>query len=252
MRDLNINKCIDDMCAFLSHEFKKAGFNKAVLGLSGGLDSAVVAFLAVKSLGRENVVAIKLPYKTSSEESIIDADLVIEKTGMPSRHFEITPVVDKFAELSGCMNPLRMGNVMARIRMTVLFDKAMAKNALVLGTSNKSEILLGYGTLFGDMASIINPIAPFYKTEIKEIAKELGVPVSIINKKPSADLWQDQEDEKELGFTYAEADEIMYLVFDTGNREAAIDKFGFNLVEKVTNRVTANEYKSKLPIKFVL
>ena len=250
MDKFNSEKSIEIAVNFIKEQFQQAGFRKAILGLSGGLDSAVVAFLAVKALGKENVEVVKMPYKSSSKESIIDANLVIDKLGVNSREVEITEIVDTISKPYPDISPLRLGNIMARTRMIVLFDLSAEAGSIVLGTSNRSELLLGYGTLFGDLASIINPIAPFYKSEIFEIARELGVPEPLITKKPSADLWENQSDEDELGFSYATADFIMKNGEESKN--LSIEKFGAETVEKVLNRVKSNNFKFHVPIKLEL
>ena len=194
---------------FLKDEIGKFGFNKAVLGLSGGIDSAVVAVLLAKALGPSNVLAVKMPYRSSSQDSVSDADILISQLGIHSRQVEITAQVEPYFKNNPEMNPLRRGNLMARTRMIVLYDTSMAENALVVGTSNKTELLLGYGTQFGDMASALNPIGDLYKTQIFDLARHLQVPATILNKAPSADLWQGQTDEAEMGFTYEAVDQLL-------------------------------------------
>lgn len=204
--DLNVLEEI--LVNFLNEEAGKVGFKKVVLGLSGGIDSALVAFLAAKAFKPENVLGIMMPYKTSSKESIEHAKLVIEKTGIRSKIVEITPMVDAYITMNPDMSSLRKGNKMARERMSILFDHSAAESALVLGTSNKTELLLGYGTQFGDAASAINAIGDLYKTHVWALSRHMGVPNEIIDKKPSADLWEGQTDEQELGYSYKMADEI--------------------------------------------
>ncbi|PID27324.1 MAG: NAD(+) synthetase [Candidatus Cloacimonadota bacterium] len=246
----NPKKSIDISVDFIKDQFSKAGFKRGIIGLSGGLDSAVVAYLAVKALGKENVEVVKMPYKTSSRESIIDANLVIDDLGIKSREVDISNIVDAISKPFPKISQLRLGNIMARTRMIVLFDLAAETNSIVMGTSNRSELLLGYGTLFGDLASIINPIAPFYKSEIFEIGRELGVPTPLIVKKPSADLWEDQSDEDDLGFSYATADSIMINGED--KKHISIKEFGEETVNKVLDRVKANSFKFNVPIKLEL
>jgi NAD+ synthase len=247
MEKFNSKLSIDTAVNFIKVQFDKAGFKKAIIGLSGGLDSAVVAYLAVKALGKDSVDVVKMPYKSSSKESIIDANLVIDDLGISSREVVISEIVDTIAKPYPKISSLRLGNIMARTRMIVLFDLSAESGSIVLGTSNRSELLLGYGTLFGDLASIINPIAPFYKTEIFEMARELGVPEPLITKKPSADLWENQSDEEELGFSYATADFIMKN--DEERKDISIEKFGNKVVNKVLTRVKSNNFKFKVPIK---
>ena len=204
MEKLNVDLSVleEVLVNFLREEAGKVGFKKVVLGLSGGIDSALVAFLAVKAFGPENVLGIMMPYKSSSKESVEHAQLVIEKTGMRSKLVEITPMVDAYFAMNPDMNSLRKGNKMARERMSILFDHSAAENALVLGTSNKTELLLGYGTQFGDSASAINAIGDLYKTHVWDLSRHMGVPNELIDKKPSADLWEGQTDEQELGYSY--------------------------------------------------
>ena len=193
MEKLNVDLSVleEVLVNFLREEAGKVGFKKVVLGLSGGIDSALVAFLAVKAFGPENVLGIMMPYKSSSKESVEHAQLVIEKTGMRSKLVEITPMVDAYFAMNPDMNSLRKGNKMARERMSILFDHSAAENALVLGTSNKTELLLGYGTQFGDSASAINAIGDLYKTHVWDLARHMGVPNELIDKKPSAHIrWQ--------------------------------------------------------------
>ena len=187
---------------FLKREAGKFGFSKGVIGLSGGLDSTVSAYLAAKAFGPENVLGVLMPYRTSSPNSITDAEEVVKKTGIRSLKVDITPIVDAYLDTVPEADNLRRGNVMARCRMIVLFDQSQKEKALVIGTSNKSELMLGYGTWFGDMASSINPLGDLYKTQERQLAAHLGVPEKILKKAPSADLWAGQTVEGELGFTY--------------------------------------------------
>src|SRR3712207_6227925 len=198
----------EKLIKFIQEEVWKSGFKKVILGLSGGIDSALVAYLAVKALGKENVITIKMPYKTSSQESIDHANLVLADLGLEERTVEITPMVDAYFSNQVEASSLRRGNYMARTRMAVLFDHSAVENALVIGTSNKTEILLGYGTLFGDMACALNPIGDIYKKDVWALSRYMGVPQAIIDKQPSADLWEGQTDEEELGLSYKMADEI--------------------------------------------
>ena len=235
---------------FVKEEVTKSGFKKVVLGLSGGIDSAIVAFIAAKALGPENVLGIMMPYKTSSKESVEHAKLVIEKLGIESKLIEITPMVDAYFEIEKDISNMRKGNKMARERMSILFDHSAKEGALVLGTSNKTEILLGYSTQFGDSASALNPIGDLYKTQIWEISRYMGVPSELIDKKPSADLWEGQTDESELGFSYLEADKILYEMVDERKEMSELLESGFNkeIIEKVTKKIKFSQYKRKLPI----
>lgn len=246
--DMKILKKI--LVNFLKEEVNKVGFKKVVLGLSGGIDSALVAFLAKEAFGSENVTGIMMPYKSSSKESIEHAKLVVEKLGIKSKLVEITPMVDAYFEQNPDMTPLRKGNMMARQRMSVLFDHSSVENALVLGTSNKTEILLGYSTQFGDSASAVNPIGDLYKAQVWELSRYLGVPEELINKKPSADLWEGQNDEDDLGFSYLMADEILYQLVDERKGIADLDKekYPVEIVEKIARRMKIMQYKRVTPV----
>src|SRR5260221_7158761 len=199
---------------FIRDGMAKAGFQKAVLGLSGGIDSALVACLAVQALGSENVIGVRMPYQSSSEGSLSDAQKIIDQLGIKSFTIPITPMVEPLIALTPDMSSLRKGNIMARQRMIVLYDQSAAHGALVIGTSNKTEALLGYTTLFGDSAAALQPIEDLYKTQIRQLARAMNVPQPIIDKPPSADLWIGQTDEGELGYTYEEGDKVLYLLVE--------------------------------------
>jgi len=235
---------------FIRNEVERVGFSNVVLGLSGGIDSAVSAFLAAEALSPEHVWAILMPYKSSSPQSIADAEEVVKSTGIHATLIEITPMIDAYFARYPDASRLRRGNKMARERMTILYDHSSLYRALVLGTSNKTELLLGYGTIFGDMASSINPIGDLYKTQIWQLAEGLGVPKRIIEKKPSADLWTGQTDEEELGFTYEDVDTLLYYMVDRRySREELID-LGFKdtFVDRVRKMVVSSQYKRRLPV----
>ena len=189
MLELNYPLIEKILVSFIRGEVKKAGFDNVILGLSGGIDSAVSGALAVKALGSEHVIGIMMPYQSSSPESLKDAELVASTFGFKTEKIEITAAVDAFTKSVHLeKDMLRRGNVMARMRMITLYDVSARVKGLVIGTSNKTELLLGYGTLFGDMASAFNPIGDLYKTQIRELARHLGVPSKIIDKIPTADL----------------------------------------------------------------
>lgn len=238
----------EKLVKFIQEQVKNAGFKKVILGLSGGIDSALVAYLAVKALGKENVIAIKMPYKTSSQESIDHANLVLQDLDLQEKTVEITPMVDAYFTNQAEASSLRRGNYMARTRMTVLFDQSALENALVIGTSNKTEILLGYGTLFGDMACSFNPIGDIYKKDVWSLSRYMGVPKEIIEKQPSADLWAGQTDEQELGLSYKAADEILERLVDKKQSLEEIVAEGYEeaVVSKVVQKVKASVYKRKL------
>ena len=235
---------------FIREEVRSAGFEKVVLGLSGGVDSAIVAFLAVKALGPENVLGIMMPYKSSSRESLEDAERVVKATGMRVKKIEITEMLDAYFAKEPDISDLRKGNKMARERMTILYDYSAKEKSLVLGTSNKTEILLGYSTQWGDSASAINPIGDLLKTHIWELSEYMGVPKEVIEKKPSADLWEGQSDEDELGFSYFLADEIINLLVDERYTKDEILEMGYSekTIDSILWRIKTNQYKRKLPL----
>lgn len=248
--DLNLELTEKILVDFVREEVHKTGFKKVLLGLSGGIDSGLVAYIAAKALGPENVMGIMMPYKQSSKESIEHAKLVVEDLGIESMLIEITPMVDAYFNLFPDMNSMRKGNKMARERMTILYDFSAKNNALVLGTSNKTELLLGYSTQWGDSASAINPIGDLFKTQVWALSDHIGVPKELINKKPSADLWEGQSDEDELGFSYAMADSILYDMIDErkSNEELIDSGFSQEFIEKVYKKIKFSQYKRKLPL----
>ncbi len=245
----NMGEIEEKLVSFIREEVSKRGFKKVMLGLSGGIDSALVAFLASKALGAENVETIMMPYKTSSKESLEHARLVVEATGINTKKIEITPMVDAYFSNDEEANGMRRGNYMARTRMCVLFDNSAKENAIVIGTSNKTEIMLGYGTQYGDTACGINPIGSLLKAQVWELSRYMGVPIEVIEKKPSADLWAGQTDEEELGFTYKVADEILYYIIYEEKSKEEIVELGYEaeIVNKVFSKIAANEYKRNMP-----
>lgn len=234
---------------FIRGEVARAGFARAVVNLSGGLDSAVSCTLAVKALGAENVLAILLPYKTSSQDSIDHAHLLLEQLGAKSLTIPITEMVDAIIAREPEMSPVRQGNIMARTRMIIAYDQSAAFKGLVVGTGNKTEILLGYTTLYGDSACAFNPLGDLYKTRVRQLARALSVPEPIIAKPPTAGLWVGQTDEGELGFTYAEVDKLLFLLVDQHLRPDECVAFGFDesFVRKVLERVKKNQFKRVMP-----
>lgn len=247
---LDLAKTRDMLVNFLRDEVHKIGFKKVILGLSGGIDSALVAFLAAEAFGAENVYTVMMPYKTSNKESVEHAELVVKATGIHTKKVEITPMVDPYFAMNEDMSSLRKGNMMARTRMNVLFDNSAKEGALVLGTSNRTEILLGYSTQFGDSASAINPIGDLYKAQVWALSEFMGVPKEVIDKKPSADLWEGQTDEQELGFSYRMADEILYYLTDERMRPEEVAALGYdeNIIKSVIRRMKTAQYKRKLPV----
>jgi len=235
--------------AFIRETLAAAGRTRLVLGLSGGIDSAVSAGLAARAVGADNVLGLKLPYATSSSASLADAAAVADVLGLRTEKVEITDMVDAFLAAMPGADPIRRGNVMARCRMIVLYDRSQRDDALVLGTGNRTEALLGYTTMHGDNACALNPVGQLYKTEIRQLAAWLGLPDAVLTKAPSADLWAGQADEDELGFTYAEADEILHLLVDEelGPRRLAALGHPAPLVERIAARVAAMAYKRVAP-----
>jgi NAD+ synthase len=234
---------------FIRDAMHKNGFERAVVGLSGGIDSALSTFLATEALGAENVLAIRMPYRSSSSASLSDADLVIQQLGIRYDTVEITPMVEPLFERFPEMNNLRRGNIMARQRMIILYDQSSAFNALVVGTSNKTETLLGYSTLHGDSAAAMQPIADLYKNQVRQLAAAMNIPSPIIEKAPSADLWEGQTDESELGYTYDTADQLLYLLVDERYTvdECVDEGFDRRFAEAVWKRVKRNHYKRTMP-----
>ncbi|MGA2621704.1 MAG: NAD+ synthase [Thermoguttaceae bacterium] len=235
---------------FVRAEIRRAGFERAVIGLSGGIDSSVVTFLAARALGPENVLAVTMPYKTSSDATRLDAQAVIDRLGVHTAEVPITGPIDAYFARFPEATQLRLANKCARERMTVLYDQSAAFGALVLGTSNKSELLLGYGTQFGDMASAINPVGDLYKTQLYALAAHLEVPPAILKKPPTGDLWVGQTDEGELGFTYAEVDRLLVLLVDRRWRRAELVRAGFQaeFVDRVATLIRRNHYKRRMPV----
>jgi NAD+ synthase len=234
---------------FIRTEILRAGFTRAVVGLSGGLDSSVACFLAAEALGPKNVLAVRMPYKTSSTESLEHAHLVVEATGVDEATIPITELVDAHFARFPDADAVRRGNAMARTRMIVLYDQSAATGGLVVGTGNKTEILLGYTTLFGDAACAINPLGDLYKTQLRQLARALGLPEVILAKPPSAELWLGQTDEGELGFTYAEVDRLLLLLVDGRYTVDSCVEAGFDraFVERVVERIRRNQFKRMLP-----
>lgn len=251
MIDLTINPDLARkiLAGFIKSEITRAGFSRAVVGLSGGIDSALSCVLAVEALGPENVLAVRMPYKSSSPESLEHAQMVIEQFKVRSETIEITGMVDALIARDPEMSNTRKGNIMARARMIVLYDQSEVFNGLVIGTGNKTEILLGYSTLWGDSASALNPIGDLYKGQVRQLSRALGIPSVIVDKAPSADLWAGQTDEGELGFTYDEVDKLLYLLVDQRySPEECVDA-GFEraFVERVVTRIRRNQFKRMLP-----
>ena len=238
------------LCRFIRVEIRRAGFERAVVGLSGGIDSSVVTFLCARALGPQNVLAVTMPYKTSSEATRHDSQAVIDQLGVRTVDVPITDQIDAYFAQFSDASQLRLANKCARERMTVLYDQSAAFGALVAGTSNKSELLLGYGTQFGDMASAVNPVGDLYKTQLYHLAAYLNVPEQIRAKEPTGDLWIGQTDEGELGFSYAEVDRLLVLMVDRRWRRAELLQAGFavEFVDRVATMIRRNHYKRRMPV----
>lgn len=238
------------LTAFIRNEVQKTGLTKVVVGLSGGVDSALSALLAVEALGSSNVLAVLMPYKSSHPDSQAHAEMMVRMTAIASLFVDITPQIDAYFDRFSDADARRRGNKMARERMTILYDHSARWNGLVLGTSNKTELLLGYGTLHGDTASAINPLGDLYKTQVWALAEAMGVPEVIVGKEPSADLWAGQTDEGELGFTYREVDQLLYLMVDQRYTKPELVAAGFaeRFVDEVAQRIMFSQFKRRLPV----
>jgi NAD+ synthase len=250
--DLTINTDLATtiLTGFIRSEVRRAGFERAVIGLSGGIDSTLSCVLAAQALGAQNVIAIRLPYRTSAPDSLEHAQLIIDQYKLASETIDITPVVEPLFDRDPGMTKERKGNMMARARMLILYDQSQLHKGLVIGTSNKTELLLGYTTLWGDMASALNPIGDLYKTQVRQLSRALGIPEVIVSKPPSADLWISQTDEGELGFTYDEVDKLLLLLVDRRYRPQECIEAGFDakFVNDVLERIRRSQFKRMLPL----
>ncbi len=257
--NLQINTTVVErmLVAFLAQEIRKVGLQRAVIGLSGGIDSAVSLYLAARALGPENTYAVLMPYRTSSRASLDDAMACVDDLGTPAAEIDITPQIDAYyaqAAVPVADEPdadrLRRGNKMARERMTILYDFSQHLGALVVGTSNKSELLLGYGTLHGDMAHAINPLGDLYKTQVRQLAAHLGVPEPILDKPPTADLFAGQTDEAQLGAPYSLIDALLVELIDHRLPPEQAVAMGFEpaFVQRVTRMVQRSQFKRRLPV----
>lgn len=246
----NAEEAITTMKRFITGQMLKSGLSGFVVGLSGGIDSALSATLAVEAIGKEKVYGVLMPYKTSSESSVVDAMELVNKLGIGFEKVDISPMIDVYFPNIDEEVKLRAGNKMARERMSILFDIAFKMQRLVLGTGNRTEISLGYTTLFGDAACSINPIGELYKTEVRQISKILGVPESIINKPPSADLWAGQTDEAEIGVSYTQIDSLLKAIVDEQVVSmSALEEAGFNSpdISRIVSLLNRNAFKRNLP-----
>lgn len=234
---------------FIHEELGKFGFRRGILGLSGGLDSAVCASLAAKALEARNVIGLIMPYGKSFSRDVKDAQEFAGVLGLRSRVIDISPMVDAYYSSHPTKSRILKGNKMARERMSILYDFSVREKALILGTSNKTELLLGYGTIHGDIACAINPMGDLYKTQVRQLALHLGLPERILKKTPTAGLWAGQTDEGELGFTYDRLDQILYRLVDQRQSMARVVAAGFKQedVEKIICMIKKSEFKRKLP-----
>ena len=234
---------------FIQGQLRQAGFERLVLGLSGGIDSALVAFLSAEAIGAKRLFCVLMPYRTSSEASLVDARSVVDALGCASEVVEISPMVDAYFAADPDATPLRRGNFMARQRMAVLYDRSVTWGGLVVGTGNKTESLIGYTTLFGDSACAFNPIGDLYKSQVRQVALDIGVPEAIIRKAPSADLWPGQTDEAEAGFSYPALDRLLFWRIDKRRSVDEVVALGFDraLVERIDRMVAGAEFKRQVP-----
>ncbi len=244
---------------FIRNQLRQAGFSRGLLGLSGGIDSALVAFLVAEAVGPESLLCVLMPYRTSSSESVEHARLVVDELGCATDLVDISPIVDGYFGRAGDVDsggpagrdasPLRRGNFMARARMSVLYDRSVPWGGLVVGTGNKTESLIGYTTLFGDSACAFNPIGDLYKSQVRQVAAAIGVPEEIIRKAPSADLWPGQTDEAEAGFSYPELDRLLFWMIDKRRSDEELLAMGFvdSQIARVKRLVAVSEFKRQVP-----
>ena len=234
---------------FIRGQLRQAGFERAVLGLSGGIDSGLVAYLTAEAIGADRLLCVLMPYRTSASASRADAEVVVERIGCASELVDISPMVDAFYAAQPDASPLRRGNFMARMRMSVLYDRSVTWGGLVVGTGNKTEALIGYTTLFGDSACAFNPIGDLYKSQVRQVAAAIGVPDAIIRKAPSADLWPGQTDEAEAGFSYPELDRLLFWRIDKRRSTEELVAMGFEAatIERVDRMVAGSEFKRQVP-----
>ncbi|MFC1807370.1 NAD+ synthase [Candidatus Omnitrophota bacterium] len=252
MESLNINpkNSIKKLTAFISNTVKSKGFEKVILGLSGGLDSSVVAYLSQKALGRENVIGVFMPYGKLSNECLRQGKKVAASLKIRSERIDISGMIEAYRLKAKDMDRVRLGNKMARERMSILYDLSKKYNALVIGTSNKTEILLGYGTMHGDVACALNPLGNLYKSQVRILARSLGVPSGIICRPPTAGLWHGQTDEDELGYTYEDIDKLLFCMIDKNLTKRDLLKKGFDevFIRDIRERIRSNRFKSCPPV----
>jgi NAD+ synthase len=241
---------IEILVEVIRGELHRAGFRKAVLGLSGGIDSAVSAALACRALGAKRVLTLLLPYRSSHPKSALDARVVARRLGTSAEVVPITPMIDAYFRRVSRASRLRRGNKMARERMAILYDVSQRDRRLVIGTSNKTEILVGYGTLFGDLASGVNPLGDLYKTQVRQVALALGLPAEIVWKTASADLWAGQSDEAEIGYRYRDIDRVLWRLVERRDRPEEVVAEGFpkGMVLDLHRRMTRSQFKRRPPV----
>ena len=251
MRELKIDskQVTQRLIGFIRKRVKEAGFRRVIVGLSGGLDSSLAAYLCCRALGNKNVFGLILPYKTTPAEGINLAKILARNYQIKTRFIDISEQIDAYFKGFPGADKVRRGNKMARERMSILYDQSGDLDALVVGTSNKSEILLGYGTIYGDLACAFNPLGGLYKTQLKQLAKDLNLPQQIIKQAPTAGFWPGQTDEKELGLTYAKVDRLLYYLVDRKYSDRKLAKLGFKkaYINKVKARIALNSFKICLP-----
>ena len=235
--------------SFIREYTKNAGLSTGAIGLSGGIDSALSYFLVCEALGARNVIAVIMPYRTTEEHFIENARALIQLTNGEERYYNITSMVDSFRTLSDTISDIRLGNIMARVRMILLYDIAAENSGLVIGTGNKTEILLGYFTVYGDGGCGIEPLGDLYKTEVWEMAKLFGIPDEIVNQSPSAGFWRGQTDESDLSITYKTADSILHLLIEKNFTPEEIESHGFRRmdIERVLSLVRRSRFKRHMP-----
>ena len=234
---------------FIRGQLRQAGFERTVVGLSGGIDSALVAHLVAEAIGPDRLLSVLMPYRMSSPASRTDAETVVARLGCASEVVDISPMVDAFFATDPDASAIRRGNFMARQRMAVLYDRSVTFGGLVVGTGNKTESLIGYTTLFGDSACAFNPIGDLYKSQVRQLAAAVGVPEAIIRKAPSADLWPGQTDETESGISYPELDRLLFWRIDKRRSVDEVVGLGFDraLVERIDRLVAGSEFKRQVP-----
>jgi NAD+ synthase len=237
------------LARFICEETRKTGFNRVILGLSGGLDSAVCASLAVEALGSKKVMALILPYDNLDPKGLVQAEKMTDLLEIKASKIDISPQIDAYFSAFPTNNPILKGNKMARERMSILYDFSAREKAIILGTTNKTELLIGYGTVHGDMACGLNPMGDLYKTQVIELGSYLKIPQEILRKKPTAALWPGQTDEDEIGLTYAELDQILFRLVDLRQSPDEVSRAGYNQkkIRRIIEMIKRSEFKRKMP-----